>query len=113
MRLSPKQVLYGILGVSVALNIASWVVVYFLIPAANVPFIIRYRMSGTGDVFGDRAMLFMGSLTGLIILLVNGMMGYLVFEKERRFAFIILGITVAYQVLALVYSFILIRVNTY
>jgi len=95
------------------MQIASFALVYFFIPVSNAPFIIQYRMFGGGDVFGDRWALFIGPCTALIILVVNAMMAYAVFEKERSFSPMLLGMTAVYQALMLMYSFILIRVNTY
>lgn len=94
-------------------NLASWLWLYFGIPEANFPFIIKYTIGSPSDFWGTRLDLFLVPALGLIILAANAIVSYGVYRKQNRLSLIIAGAALFCQILVLLYTFATVYVNTY
>ncbi|KKU10455.1 MAG: hypothetical protein UX65_C0014G0009 [Parcubacteria group bacterium GW2011_GWB1_46_8] len=108
-----KKVLYIVLAVAAVLNLSGWLLLYFGIPEANFPFIIKYTIGSPSDFWGTRFDLFLVPLLGLIILFVNGIVGYSIYSKHQGLSVIMAGVAAYTGFLGLLYAFATVYVNTY
>ena len=99
--------------IALFINLASWSLLYFRIPTANFPFIIKYTVGSSADFWGTRLNLFLVPLLGLIILGLNAILSWVVRERERDAQWLLLGTGVFCQLLVLLYALATIYVNTY
>ena len=97
----------------VILNLTCWLLLLFLVPADNFPFIIKYTVGSSADFWGTRLNLFLVPSLGLIILVLNVILSRVFKEREENLAWLISGIAVFCQVLVLLYALATIYVNTY
>lgn len=100
-------------AVSFAINILSWLNIYFKIPKENFPFLIHYRSFSPVEIFGNFEDLFIVSLIGLIIFIINAILSSALLKKKEKFyALFISFLTFFIQILVIIYSFILVSINT-
>jgi hypothetical protein len=98
---------------SFVINILSWLNIFFRIPKENFPFLIHYRSFSPVEIFGNFEDLFIVSLIGLIIFIVNAILSSALLKKKEEFyALFISFLTFFIQILAIIYSFILVSINT-
>ncbi|HOM68554.1 MAG TPA: hypothetical protein PLA57_02090 [Candidatus Paceibacterota bacterium] len=100
-------------GASFLINILSWFNIYFKIPKENFPFLIHYRSFSSIEIFGNFEDLFIVSLIGLIIFIINAILSNVLLKKKEEFyALLISFLTFFIQILVIIYSFILVSINT-
>lgn len=99
-------------GISVVLNLASWLWIYFKVPAAAAPFILHYNIFFGRDLLGERWQLFQAPFTGLVIMAVNFTLGWLLFAKDRFLTWMILAATIACEALLVYASGVIISINS-
>ena len=98
---------------SFVVNILSWFNIYFRIPKENFPFLIHYRSFSPVEIFGNFEDLFIVSLIALIIFIINAILSSVLLKKKQEFyAFFISFLTFFIQILVIIYSFILVSINT-
>jgi len=93
-----KKVLYIVLAVAAVLNLSGWLLLYFGIPEANFPFIIKYTIGSPSDFWGTRFDL---------------LVGYSIYSKHQGLSVIMAGVAAYTGFLGLLYAFATVYVNTY
>jgi hypothetical protein len=109
----PKKIFYWILGAAAILNLTSGLLLYFAIPETNFPFIIKYTIGSPSDFWGTRLDLFLVPILGLIILLVNGIVGYSIYAKNQSLGLVMAGLALYSELLVMLYTWATVYVNNY
>jgi hypothetical protein len=107
------KVLRWLFLASAIINLGCWLWLYFGIPAANFPFIIKYTIGSPSDFWGTRSDLFLVPFLGLIIICANAIVSYGTRLKNLRLSLIMAGAAGFCQILVLLYTVATIYVNTY
>ncbi len=69
---------------SLAVNIANWIAIAFFIRPVDFPIILHYNVYFGVDVIGDWWQVYFMPLIGLLILLINAVLGYLFYQQKER-----------------------------
>jgi len=107
----PKILFWSFAGFLFLLNVFIWLWMYFKVPSGTYPLIIYYNIYFGQDLLGSKPFLFQIPATGLIMLFANIAIAWSLFEKKRSVAWVVLGATLAMQLVILYASGIIIYVN--
>ena len=69
---------------SLFINSAIWILIAFFIRPVDFPIILHYNVYFGVDVIGDWWQVYLMPLVGLLILLVNAILGYLFYQQGER-----------------------------
>ncbi|NTV40970.1 MAG: hypothetical protein HGA61_01725 [Candidatus Moranbacteria bacterium] len=69
---------------SFVVNVGNWVLISFFIRPVDFPIILHYNVYFGVDVIGDWWQVYLMPLVGLLILLVNSLLGYLFYQQKER-----------------------------
>jgi hypothetical protein len=69
---------------SLVVNIGDWAFIAFFIRPVDFPIILHYNVYFGVDVIGDWWQIYFMPLIGLLILLVNAILGYLFYQQKER-----------------------------
>ena len=106
-----KQIM-AVLFLSVLLNIFIWI---FLIQnqKENVyPIILHYNLFFGVDYLGNYEKVFLIPLSGLIIIIVNSVLGHLLYLKEKLAVYFLIFIVFIIQIFLLIDSYLIIKINS-
>ncbi len=83
MKLRPRKTFIIALTVcAAAANAALWAVVWFGFPPLATTYVIRYSVLSGADIIGTRADIFIVPLAGLVILIMNAVIAFLMKKRE-------------------------------
>lgn len=108
----PKTIFWTLASFSALLNLGSFLWMYFKVPADAYPFIAHYNIYFGQDILGSKLMLFQIPLAGLVILILNTVLAWILFEKARFFSWVLGVATLLMQLFILYGSAIIIFVNS-
>lgn len=109
--MSIKRVLTTILLISVCLNVVVWMLVFFLFPYDDPGAVLHYSVDVGTDFIGQGMQILLLPLAGLLILVGNSMLGWAMYQTDRRSAWVFWSIIPLVQII-LIGAFLLIwRVN--
>lgn len=98
-------------GFSILVNILTWLSIIFQIRPQDEPIFLHYNILFGVDYIGDGWQIFLLPVMGLIIVLVNFVIGWSLFSRDK-FVSLILGVaTLLCQIFLFVASAILIFLN--
>jgi len=69
---------------SLIVNVANWACIAFFNRPVDFPIILHYNVYFGVDVIGDWWQVYLMPLIGLLILLVNAILGYLFYQQKER-----------------------------
>jgi len=69
---------------SLIVNVANWALIAFFNRPVDFPIILHYNVYFGVDVIGDWWQVYLMPLIGLLILLVNAILGYLFYQQKER-----------------------------
>ncbi len=83
MKLRPRKTFIIVLTVCAAVvNAALWVVVWFGFPPLATTYVIRYSVLSGADIIGTRADIFIVPFVGLVALVMNAAIAFLMKKRE-------------------------------
>lgn len=100
-----------LLPLSLFLNIFVWVWLLWKIRPQVDPIFLHYNILFGVDYIGEWWRILFLPLTGLIILLLNAIIGWLMFRQEKFVAYLLNSITLICQIFLLLTSYFLIYLN--
>ncbi|MEI8344266.1 MAG: hypothetical protein WCF93_04940 [Candidatus Moraniibacteriota bacterium] len=71
---------------SLILNVANWCSIAFFIRPVDFPIILHYNVYFGVDVIGSWWQMYFVPFIGLLILLVNAVLGFLFYQRKERIA---------------------------
>lgn len=99
------------LPISLALNVASWFWLLVNIPPQEDQLFLHYTILFGVDLIGTWGKIFYLPLTGLLILLVNAAIGWLLFKSSKFFAQILNTVGLVCQLFILVATWLIVFLN--
>ena len=79
-----SALVHWILIGSIVLNFANWCLIAFFIRPVDFPIVLHYNVYFGVDVIGAWWQVYFLPLIGLVILLVNSVLGYLFYGQKER-----------------------------
>ena len=106
-----KQIM-GILFLSALLNIFIWIFLLQNQKENTHPVILHYNLFFGVDYLGDYKNIYLIPLSGLIIIIVNSILGHLLYLKEKLASYFLVFIIFIIQVFLLIDSYLIIKINS-
>jgi hypothetical protein len=106
-----KQIM-GILFLSALLNIFIWIFLLQNQKENAHPVILHYNLFFGVDYLGDYKNIYLIPLSGLIIIIVNSILGHLLYLKEKLASYFLVFIIFIIQVFLLIDSYLIIKINS-
>lgn len=94
------------------LNLAGWILPYFLIKPQAEPIILHYNIYFGVDLIGEWYRIFFLPAIATVLLLINIALGAMNYRKDATISKIFFGGTVIIQLLALISTYLLTSINT-
>ena len=106
-----KQIMI-ILFLSVLLNILIWIFLLQNQKENTHPIILHYNLFFGVDYLGNYEKIYLIPLSGLIIIIVNSILGHLLYLKEKLAAYFLVFIIFIIQIFLLIDSYLIIKINS-
>jgi len=100
-----------LLGVSLLLNISSWVWLAWNIRPQQENIFLHYTALFGVDLVGEWYKVFYLPIVGLLLFLINGLIGWIVFRKDKTIGYISNGLSIFLQIIILIASHLLVLLN--
>ena len=100
-----------LIGLSLLANAVMWVWLGWQIPHQSDPIFLHYNILFGVDYIGEWWRAFALPLTGLVVLLVNTVLGWWLFSRDKFLNYLLLGIALMCQILLLLGSALLVFLN--
>lgn len=88
-------------SIAALLNAASWIVIYWLVPPTGDPVILHYNIFIGIDLIGDWSQLLWMPISGVVYLVVNTALAWLVRKRESVLSAILLISSIILQAIIL------------
>jgi len=86
-----------LLGSSLILNIGLFLFFWFFIKQNNVPIVLHYNVNWGVDILGEVKNIFALPITGIFILLLNGLLAANLWDKNKALSYFFTVITLLVQ----------------
>ena len=106
-----KQIM-TVLFLSVLLNIFIWIFLIQNQKENSHPIILHYNLFFGVDYLGNYEKIYLIPIAGLIIIIVNSILGHLLYLKEKLAVYFLVFIIFIVQLLLLINSYLIIRINS-
>ena len=106
-----KQIM-AVLFLSVLLNIFIWIFLIQNQKENSHPIILHYNLFFGVDYLGNYEKIYLIPIAGLIIIIVNSILGHLLYLKEKLAVYFLVFIIFIVQLLLLINSYLIIRINS-
>ncbi|MCK5466547.1 hypothetical protein KAI56_03585 [Candidatus Parcubacteria bacterium] len=106
-----KQIM-AVLFSSVLLNVFIWVFLLQNQKENTYPIILHYNLFFGVDYLGDYEKIYLIPLSGLIIIIINLILGHLLYLKEKLAAYFLVFIIFIIQIFLLINSYLIIKINS-
>ena len=99
------------LSLALVINIAVWVWIFITIQPQSETIFLHYNILFGVDYIGEWWRVFFMPMTGLLIFVLNFLVGWALFHKDKFVSIILNAVNVMCQILVLVASSLLIFLN--
>lgn len=99
------------LGVGFFLNLVVWGWIAFQIPRGTEQIFLHYNVLFGVDTIGVWHELFVPPLGGLIIIIFNGLLGWIFFQRDKYLAHFLNATSVIVQIFLCAAAFVLVMLN--
>ena len=106
-----KQIM-AVLFLSIILNIFIWIFLIQNQKENSHPIILHYNLFFGVDHLGNYEKIYLIPLSGLIIIIVNSILGHLLYLKEKLAAYLLVFIIFIIQIFLLINSYLIIKINS-
>jgi len=106
-----KQIM-TMLSFSIFLNIFIWIFLIQNQKENTHPIILHYNLFFGVDCLGNYEKIYLIPLSGLVIIIVNSILGHLLYLKEKLAAYFLVFIIFIIQVFLLIDSYLIIKINS-
>lgn len=105
------RIVLAVLFLSLAINIALWVFLKIFIKPGPVPLTLHYTIYFGPDLLGEAWQVLTIPLVGLVIILINVFLGFLIYPRDRFTAYFLLGILPVVQIFLWIGAISLVLIN--
>ncbi len=106
-----KQIM-TILFLSVLLNIFIWIFLIQNQKENGYPIILHYNLFFGVDYLGNYEKIYLIPLSGSIVIIVNSILGHLLYLKEKLAVYFLVFIIFIVQIFLLINSYLIIKINS-
>jgi len=100
-----------LLGLSLVLNLLTWVWLWVQIPRDESQLFLHYNVLFGVDNIGDSWHIFYVPLIGLIILMLNTVLGWVLFKKDKFIAQLLSFVSLVCQIYLFISAVLLVFLN--
>lgn len=93
------------------LQVILWIMLPFQIRPQEDPIFLHYTILFGVDYTGNWVRIFVVPGIGLTVLLVNGLLGWLLFQRDRFAAYVLCAVALLSQIFLMIAAWILIFLN--
>lgn len=105
-----KQIMI-IFFLSALLNIFTWIFLFYSQKENNHPIILHYNLFFGVDYLGNYEKIYLIPLAGLAIIIVNSILGHLLYLREKLASYFLIFIVFIIQIFLLIDSYLIIKIN--
>lgn len=98
-------------GVSLALNIIHWLVLYFKLKPGMSNVLLHYNVVYGSDLIGPGLYVYLVPAAALILLIINWTVASSFYKKEKLASYFLAFATIAIQLIFLIAGFVLAAIN--
>jgi len=106
-----KQIM-TVLFLSILLNIFIWIFLIQNQKESNYPIILHYNLFFGVDYLGNYEKIYLIPLSGFFIIVINSILGHLLYLKEKLAAYFLVFIIFIVQLFLLIDSYLIIKINS-
>jgi hypothetical protein len=100
-----------VIALSVIINLVMWAYLFAHRIKSDYPIILHYNLFFGVDVLGDYEKVFLLPFLGLVILLLNSILGQFFYKTEKLASYILTLNILIIQILLMASSYLIIKVN--
>jgi len=101
----------GFFAAGLLLNVYSWLWLWLYIPQELDQLFLHYNILFGVDLIGSYGQAFLVPLSGLIILLLNTIVGWVLYKKDKFIAQVLILMAAIAQVFLAIQSYLLVLLN--
>ena len=102
----------GIFALSCAANISLWVFLFKNQKSSELPVILHYNLFFGVDYLGGYNEIYLIPAVGVIIIFINTILGYLLYERERLASYFLIFNIFIVQLFLLFASYLIVEINS-
>lgn len=106
-----KQIM-TIFSLSVLLNIIIWIFLIQNQKENSHPIILHYNLFFGVDHLGNYEKIYLIPIAGLIVIIINSILGHLLYLKEKLAVYFLIFIVFIIQIFLLIDSYLIIKINS-
>ncbi len=106
------RLILTILVLSFLINAALWIFLKVFIKSGPVPLTLHYTIYFGPDLLGEAWQVFTIPLAGFVIILINIVLGFLIYPRDRTTSYFLVGILPIIQVFLWVGGVTLVMINS-
>jgi len=106
------RLIVNLVGLSILLNLSLWI--YFIqnTKESIYPIILHYNLIFGVDYLGDYEKIYLISFTGLVLILFNSVLGYILYKKEKLASYFLVSGNVLVQFFLIMSGYLIIQINS-
>ena len=102
----------SVLILSALINLGLWIYLFANKIGGHYPVILHYSLLSGVDYLGEYYKIFFIPLTGLILFLINGAIGYWLYSREKLAAYFLMIASLEIQIFLFIAGVVLIKINS-
>ncbi|MDF1498403.1 MAG: hypothetical protein P1P85_03590 [Patescibacteria group bacterium] len=106
------RLIVNLVGLSILLNLSLWI--YFIqnTKESIYPIILHYNLIFGVDYLGDYEKIYLISFTGLVLILFNSVLGYILYKKEKLASYFLVSGNLLVQFFLIMSGYLIIQINS-
>ncbi|MCK5084052.1 MAG: hypothetical protein KAQ64_00160 [Candidatus Pacebacteria bacterium] len=106
------RLIVNLTALSLFLNISLWIYFFQNKKESDYPIILHYNLIFGVDCLGDYEKIYLISFVGLILILFNSVLGYILYNKEKLASYFLAFNTLIIQIFLIVAGYLIVGINS-
>ena len=106
------RLIVNLTALSLLLNMSLWIYFFQNKIESDYPIILHYNLIFGVDYLGDYEKIYFISFVGLILILFNSILGYILYNKEKLASYFLAFNTLIVQIFLIVAGYLIVGINS-
>jgi len=106
-----NKIIAGALVLSFLTNISLWIFLFKNQKSSELPVILHYNLFFGVDCLGEYNEIYLIPIIGVIIIIINTILGYLLYEREKLASYFLAFNIFIVQIFLLLAGYLIVKVN--
>ena len=107
-----NRLIVNLTALSLLLNLSLWIYFFQNKKESDYPIILHYNLIFGVDYLGDYEKIYFVSFVGLILILFNSILGYILYNKEKLASYFLVFSALIVQIFLIVAGYLIIGINS-